>query len=83
MHVQGVRHDNHDGSHNTSDVDSHSDVLGVIESLDFDLPYREGENEGNDLQNHLVAIENPDSDGATPAVTHIHKIVCDLLQILQ
>lgn len=50
-------HDNN-GRHNAGDVHSQGNVLGVIETFDFDLADGEGKYQGNDLKQHFVAIEN-------------------------
>lgn len=83
MHVQSVSNDDHNGSNNTGDVHSNADVLGIVQTLDFDLTDGEGEHEGDYLEQHFVAVQDSNRDGATLAVAHIHKVGCDLIEILR
>lgn len=62
VHVQGVRDDYDDSHHDTRDVDSCRYVFSVVQALDFDPPYGESENQGDDLEQHLVAVEDAQSD---------------------
>ncbi len=82
MQVQSVGDDDDDGCHHASDVDSNCDELGVVQALDFDFTYGEGEYERDDLQQHFVAVENTQHDGAALAIAHVHKEVGDLQQLL-
>ena len=56
--LQGVGSDNNDCKHNASHIDCCCNILGIIKSLDLHLASCKGKNKGNNLQHHLVAIQD-------------------------
>ena len=60
--------------HHTGDVDGSCYVFGVIKALDFDLADGEGQKKTNDLQQHLVSIEQPQKDAPASGVTNVSRV---------
>ena len=56
--LQSVGGDDDHCQYNAGDVDGCCNVLGIVQALHFHFACGKGEDKGNDLQHHLVAIEN-------------------------
>lgn len=56
--VEGHVGDDHHGKHHAGDVDRHGDVLGVVQALDGDLARAKCQENGDDLQDGLVAEDD-------------------------
>ena len=81
--IQWVGGHNNYGQHNTGHIHTSSYVLGIVETFDLHLAYGEGKNKSNNLQQHLVAVENAKEDVSTLRVTDINTVVGDVPQSLK
>ncbi len=69
--------------HYTGHIDCGNNVLGIIQSFDFDLANLEGHEQCNHLQNCLVAIENAQGDITQCRHARVEEVlVNDLLFLL-
>ena len=56
--LQGIGGDDDDCQHNAGHIDGCSNVLGIIQALHLHFACCEGQHKGNNLQHHLVTIED-------------------------
>ena len=56
--LQGVRSNDSDCKHKAGHKGGCCNILGIIKALDLHLASCKGKNKGNDLQHHLVAIQD-------------------------
>ena len=59
---QGVGGDDDDCQHNAGHIDGCCNVLGVIQALNLHFAYCEGQHKGDNLEHHLVTIEDTQED---------------------
>ena len=63
--MKSVRSHNDDSCDDTGDVDSSGDVLGIVKTLYFDFSDGECKENGDNLQECLVTIENTQGNVTT------------------
>ena len=73
--LQCVGGHDYDGKHNACHIDSSSYVLGIVETFDLHLAYGEGQEECNDLEQHLVAIQDTQEDVNSGGVTNVDEVI--------
>ena len=56
--LQSVGGDDDDCQYNAGDIDGCCNVLGIVQALYLHFACCKGKDKGNDLQHHLVAIED-------------------------
>ena len=81
--LQRVRGQNGHSQYDTGHIDGDSYILGVVETFDLDLTDREGKNKCNDLQQHLVAIEDAKKDASSSGFANINKIIDNNIKFLK
>ena len=80
--LQRVSGHNDHSQHDTGHVDSSPYVLGIIKTFDLDLTDREGKKEGDNLEYHLVAIQDTEKDCSSSGVTNKDEIINNDFKIL-
>ena len=80
--LQGVGSDDNDCEYNAGHISGCCDILGIIKALDLHLANWEGKNKGNDLQHHLVTIQDAQEYVSGYGITDKYKVVSDNTKIL-
>ena len=55
---QRIGSDDNNCKYNASHIDGYRNIFGIIKALDLHLASCKGKNKGNDLQHHLVPIQD-------------------------
>ena len=72
---EGVRGDNDHSPQQAGDVDGRSDVEGIIQAFHFHFAGGESKDQGHDLQQSLVAIQQSQEDVSGPRLAHNDLVV--------
>ena len=64
-------------------IDGCCDILGIVKTLDLHLASCEGKDKSNNLQHHLIAIEDAQKNVSGCGATNIHEVVGDDAQLLR
>ena len=81
--VQGVCCHDDDSCNNTGDIDGNGYVLGIIQSLHFDLSGWEGKKDCHDLQKGFVAVENAKSNVTVHWMTNDYAVSLNFHELLR